>query len=103
MSKTVITIEHIARGQPRAYSDSFYKARISAERHGVYTNGRVVPLPLSLQDVKDLTQRFVHEFSEKPEWHESRLKFATPRQPGEIAGEERSPEWEVLVVQPFLD
>jgi len=103
MSKTVITIEHLATGQPWPYADSKYRAQIKAERHGIYTNGRVIPYYLTENETKQLARKFVHSWSDTPKWHQSRLEMIRPVGGKEIGGELKSGEWEVLIIQPFLD
>jgi len=103
MSKTVITIEHLQCGQRGPYADSRYHARIKAERHGVYTNGKVIPDYLTETTVKQLARRFVHGWADSPEWHQPRLESMRPIDPKIIRGEEKAGEWDVLIVQPFLD
>ena len=102
MSKTVITIEHLRGGQPRPYADSVYEAKITAERHGVFTNGRVIPYYLTEAEVKKLTRMFVHGFSDNPEWDQSRLKYLLPVKPKVISGKPQSGAWKVSIVQPYL-
>lgn len=103
MLKTIITIEHTENGQPRPYADSRYSATIKAERHGVYTNGRIIPAYLNVDTVKQLARRFVHGWVDRPDWWQSRLERIQPVKPRTIAGEERSGEWTVTIIQPFLD
>ena len=103
MSKTVITIEQLECGQRGPYADSRYRARIKAERHGVYTNGRVIPLHLTEDEVKPLARRFVHNWVDNPEWHQPRLESMRPIDQRIVDDEERAGEWDVLIIQPFLD
>ncbi len=103
MERTIITIEHLAAGQPRPYADSRYHARITAERHGSYANDRVIPCYMDESEIKALTRFFVCEFYDKPEWHQSKLVHATPVNSKIILGTIKSGEWEVLVVGPYLD
>lgn len=104
MSKTVITIEQLEGGQRGAYADSRYRACIKAERHGVYTDGRVIPLRLSKDEAEQLARRFVHNWSANSEWHQPRLESIRPiTGPDTIDGVQRSVGWEVLIIQPFLD
>jgi len=104
MSKTVITIEQLEHGQRGAYADSRYRAKIKAERHGIYTDGRVIPLRMTEDEVKQLARRFVHGWVDNPEWHQARLESVLPIiGPDMMDGTQRAAEWEVLIVQPFLD
>ncbi len=100
MSKTVITIEHLEAGQPRAHADSRFHARIKAERHGVYLDDRVIPGYMTREEVEQLVKIFVHDFKDVPQWPESRLDRICPKNPKIIAGKSQSGEWEVLVVTP---
>lgn len=101
--RTIITIEHLAAGQPRPHADSRYHARITAERHGVYTNDTVIPCYMDEGEITALTRLFVHNFYDEPEWYQSRLFRATAVNPKTILGTIKSGEWEVLVVEPYLD
>ncbi len=101
--KTVIIIEHLASGQPRPYADSRWHARIVAERHGVYTDGRTLPCNLNEADAKELAKRFVRTFVENGEWHQPKLAFAKPVNPKIVDGEQLSGEWEILITQEYLD
>lgn len=102
MSKTIITIEHLKAGQPRPYADSSHEARITAERHGVYTNDRVIPCYLDEMAAKKLARMFVHGFVDNPEWHQSRLKYLLPVMPKVISGKPQSGVWKVSITQPYL-
>ena len=112
MSKTVITIEHLECGQKGACADfriNQYRALIKAERHGVYIDDRVVPACLTEDEVKQLARGFVHNWASRPEWRQPQLKnanwslFTRPIDSKTVNDEQQASEWEVLIVQPFLD
>jgi hypothetical protein len=101
MSKTVITIEHLEAGQRRPYADTKHRAIIRAERHGVLTDGKIIPAYLDEDEIKQLTNIFVRKFIENGEWYESRLEIIQPKNPKNIASKQKSEEWEVLVVTEY--
>ena len=102
MSKTIITIEHLKAGQPGPYADSVYEAKITAERHGVFTDDRVIPHYLTEVEAKKLTRMFVHGFVDDPEWHQPRLGRLVPVEILILGGKPKSVQWKVSIVQPYL-
>ena len=105
MSETIVKIRHLAAGQPRAYADSMYVAEISCERHGVYTDGRVVERALTEKEVKELARLFVCKFDDEP------ATWASPiwHGPG-VIGESRevngvivAKKWRVTIRMAYTD
>jgi hypothetical protein len=103
MSKTVIEIEFLEAGQPRPYADSRYRARIRGTRHGVYTNDKVLDLAISEEEARALVRFFVHNYKDEPDWHEPRLTCIKVTKEKKMGPTELPLEWEVTIVQPFLD
>lgn len=103
MSETIIKIKHISAGQPRPYADSVHTSEISAERHGVYTDNRVLPCYLDKEDVKVLTQMFVRDFQENPGPFAPYLKYIGMANKPAEHDKTKCDKWKVSVCEPFTD
>jgi len=96
---TTITIDMLEAGQ-QPYADARHRARIKAERSSVCSNC-AIPRYLTEAEVKQLARIFIHDFKDKPEWHESRITSLISKDLKIIAGEPKAPEWEVLIITPY--
>ena len=88
-TKQIIEIEVIRAGQPRPYADSFFESILTFKAED--ENAKWTP---DEKTVREIAKILVHNFEDKPNWHDPELKEIQ-----KIAEN----KWRVLIFSPFLD
>lgn len=113
MSKTIIEIENIQSGQPRAYADSIYEANISIFNMGILNDGSGFYNNLSKERVIEIAKMFVHKFDDHPVgWFSPKLIRCEPIGPTKEMTERcthpkwqpgLNTRWNVVIKEAFTD
>lgn len=109
--KTIITIEHIASGQPRAYADSRYEAVITFYSAESLIGGAGHFFHYPKERALQFFRENVHEYKDDPAWHEPKLVMCeaigpTPEMDAMVHPKwpnKANCRWRIAVMQPYLD
>jgi hypothetical protein len=92
-----ISRQYLRTGQPRAYADSFYEARILWEWRGTNDKGDWQPRPIAESVAKEMLVPLVKagvQPAGEGNWASPRLRECVQEAPG---------QWRILVVSPYTD
>jgi len=100
-----IEVEWIQAGQPRAYADSVYEAKISFMQKNAIRQGEVTKRYVTEDEAKKIAQMFVRPFHEGSDraWHHAKLAVCAMLDAKKAMGAEKASQWRVKIVEPYKD